>query len=238
LAYEKDFAEKEILIINNDQTEEQGIKELADRYPVQIITSLGNIGFAAAANQAARQATGQVLFFVNPDTKWHQSVLPTIHSHFADQQLGVLGIGLCSQEHVFEQGNGGSFLSWSNLIQVKRRDDRENGLVREVDWVSGGSLAASRQVYVATHGFDEQFFMYFEDMDFCKRVKTSGYSVILDQSVSLIHFGGKSHTSKKSQKHIYDTSLYLYVHKHWPLVARVPFALLHKIYRLLYPYGR
>ena len=237
-SHEVDYKNKEIIVINNDESENVAIQALAELYLVKLIPSPGNIGFAKAANKAAQSATGEMLFFVNPDTKWHQPVLNVIQKHFTDATQGVVGIGLCSQSHVFEKGNGGAFLSWGNLLSLKKKEKPQEQSVKEVDWVSGGALACTKKEFISLGGFDEQFFMYFEDMDFCKKIRSHGKKVLLDQSVSLIHFRGKSHSSKRSQKHIYDVSLHSYVRKHWPLVLGIPFLFIHTIYRFLYPYGR
>jgi GT2 family glycosyltransferase len=281
--YEHGFLDKEVLIINNDQSEEEELRRVAEKYSVTLLASPGNVGFATAANQAAVAASGELLFFVNPDTEWREPLFSKIQEHFTNQTLGVLGIGLCSQEGLLEKGNGGNFLSWKsffikgikpqskpwtrgpfvashgvlNLCYPSLFGNKKSFLfhslqtvinkeppggskkqIQEVAWVSGGALACRRESFTALKGFDQRFFMYFEDMDFCKRAKESGLSVLLDQSIALIHFRGKSHSSKKSQKKIYDTSLYLYIHKHWSPVERLPFLFLHKIYRFLYPYGR
>jgi GT2 family glycosyltransferase len=235
---EQGFTEKEVIVINNDHSEELEMKRIQEKYEVVLLSSNGNIGFAAAANQAAEKASGGLLFFVNPDTKWREPLLSKIYKHFENQTLSILGVGLCSPEGFLEKRNGGSFFSWRSFFINDECQGANKKHIQEINWVSGGALVCRPKLFSQLKGFDERFFMYFEDMDFCKRAKEQGFLTFLDQSLCLTHFRGRSHSSKKSQKRIYDQSLYLYVEKHWPLVARIPFLLVHKIYRFFYPYGR
>jgi GT2 family glycosyltransferase len=93
--------------------------------------------------------------------------------------------------------------------------DRQYSKVQEVGWVTGACLMMRRDVFEQIDGFDENFFMYFEDKDICKRVKEIGYKVIYYPKTTIIHLlGGSSHGIKKSVSKYYRDSQLYYYQKH------------------------
>ena len=86
------------------------------------------------------------------------------------------------------------------------------------DWVTGAALMIRRELFESVKGFDERYFMYFEDIDLCKRVKSNGYGILYYPKTSLVHLGGKSYQKKdsnivfeyrRSQLRFYDKQLTL-----------------------------
>lgn len=219
----------EVIIVNNDQNEKKKIEELGEKYQARILEAFHNPGFGAAVNLGAEQSRGNLLFCINPDTEWKESFFPAILEQFKERQdIGVIGIQLISPIGTPESKEvntilGSRGLPWSSSV---------------LHWVSGGALFIPKTLFREVGGFDERFFMYFEDMDLCVRVQKAGHCVLFDKAHAIIHLGGKSHITKKSQKEVYDRSLYLYSKKHWPLAISFIFRILHPFYRFLFPYGR
>ena len=222
----------EVIIVNNDQSEEEAIRALGVQFGAHIETAFQNPGFGAAANIGAERAVGRLLFFVNPDTEWQTGFFEEAGDFFKnDTQLGALGVQLVSSEGVWEQHNAGSDLTPISLFSCA--DKRSC-----IEWLSGGALFVPKKVFQELGGFDERFFLYFEDMDFCLRLRKKGYRLKLFSQKQLIHLGGKSHADKRSQKKFYDQSFYWYTKKHWPLFPYVVLRVLHPVYRFFFPYGR
>jgi GT2 family glycosyltransferase len=73
----------------------------------------------------------------------------------------------------------------------------------DVDWVQGSALMARRSVYEQIGGLDEEFFMFSEELDWCKRAKDAGWRVVYVGAAQIIHHGGKSTEQIASRKHIY-----------------------------------
>lgn len=222
----------EVIVVNNDEQEKNTLEALQQKYPLHIIEAFHNPGFAASANKGAEEARGNILFFVNPDTKWQESFFQeAVQVLNNTPHLGALGIQLISPTGIFEGQNTGKHFSFLGIFQKNERS-------QEVDWLSGGALFVHKNIFQKLGGFDKQFFMYFEDMDFCLRLQKEGYQLKLHTEKKIMHLGGKSHRSKRIQKKIYDQSLYRYTKKHWPFYQHLLFHILHPCYRFFFPYGR
>jgi GT2 family glycosyltransferase len=142
-----------------------------------------------------------------------------------------VGVQMVSSEGISEVHNAGKFFTLQNFLRLGSNE-------KSVEWLSGGAFFIPKKVFQELQGFDERFFMYFEDMDICLRLQKKGYKVLLHTEQELIHLGGRSHKTKKSQKKVYDQSLYKYTKKHWPFFQYVFFRIAHPVYRFLFPYGR
>ncbi len=224
----------EIIVVNNDRNEKKEIDELCKKYGAERIEAFQNPGFGSSINTGAAKAQGEILFFINPDTRWKSPFFPTVLDKFhSNKNIGALGIQLVSPEGVPESIKEGKVFSLSMMSFVSGTDTPPRSA-----WVSGGALFIPKHIFQEVGGFDERFFMYFEDMDLCFRLQKQGYEIVFQDNCQIIHLGGKSHVTKASQKQIYDRSLYLYTKKHWSPFTHFFFRVFHPFYRLLFPYGR
>lgn len=222
----------EVIVVNNDKGEKELIEALQKKYPIRIFEAFHNPGFGASANAGAREAKGEILFFINPDTQWQKPLFQEITRVFENNSaLGALGLQLISPKGEPETKSAGNFFVFPKFFSHPRREEK-------VEWVSGGALFVPINIFQELKGFDERFFMYFEDMDFCLRLQQKGYRIVLSPDQQLIHLGGKSHVTKKTQKAIYDRSLYEYTKKHWSSFQYLLFRFMHPCYRFFFPYGR
>lgn len=226
----------EVIVVNNDRNEKKEIDELCKQYGAECIEAFQNPGFGSSINTGAAKARGEILFFINPDTQWKNPffpiVLDTLHTN---TNIGALGIQLVSLEGVPESTKAGRAFSLAITTFVPGAG---TGTPFSSAWVSGGAMFIPKHIFQEVGGFDERFFMYFEDMDLCLRLQKQGYEIVFQDDCQIIHLGGKSHITKASQKQIYDRSLYLYTQKHWSPFTHFLFRVLHPFYRLTFPYGR
>jgi GT2 family glycosyltransferase len=220
----------EVIMVNNDISEKEDLQELQQEFPQVTVLISENKGFGAGANKGALEARGDLLFFVNPDTRWNDPFFSWAEKQFLeDAYLGALGIKVCLPSGEEEPASWGEALRLRTLVGSRQK---------RLDWVSGAAVFVSREAFFSVGGFDERFFLYFEDMDLCVRLGQSGYDIQRSSHHSLTHYSGKSHSSRKLQKKFYDDSLYAYVQKHWPSVPAALFCLVHPLYRYFSPYGR
>lgn len=221
----------EVIIVNNDQNEQEAIIPIAQKYNATVLEAFHNPGFGTSANTGANRARGEILFFINPDTEWKEPFFESIQKKFSESKdLGAVGVQLVNPKGVPEEQGIHSRFLFPNPFRKKEK--------KNIEWLSGGALFIPKNIFLSVAGFDENFFMYFEDMDLCSRIQKSGHTLALHQDQELIHFGGQSHRTKKSQKKVYDQSLYRYTRTHWPLWQHVCFRILHPLYRFFFPYGR
>ncbi|OGI31569.1 MAG: hypothetical protein A3G09_04620 [Candidatus Moranbacteria bacterium RIFCSPLOWO2_12_FULL_48_12] len=211
----------EIIAVNNDPAESAAFQALKQIFPLLLIESGENSGFSRGNNLGARQARGRILGFINPDVLWTGVHLQKIAQVFdKDTRIGVLGMTLLDTKRRPEAWSSGkepslTTLFLNNFFPARRaaRQEREPFFP---DWVSGGALFIRKELFAEIGGFDERFFLYFEDVDLCKEVRHRGFSVARHPEFSLIHLGGKSRESRRLQKKYYALSQREYFRKHRP----------------------
>ncbi len=185
-------------------------------FPIRILC-LRNVGFAAAANAGAAQAHGAFLLFVNPDAVITPGSLRAFVESFQDPRVHVVGGVLQDRENVPEPLVGAPYPSLRRTLASHgalrlRETFSENALV-SVPWVSGGLLGVRRDVFRARRGFRERFFLYFEDVDFCRRVRLQRGWVLQNPGVRAFHRRGQS-TQAAARRRAYDVSQQRYFSTH------------------------
>lgn len=205
----------EVLVVNNDFSERKTLIDLSFHFPFRLIQSEKNDGFGAGCNRGAREARGKIVGFINPDTIWTKKCLEEMESFFYEHKgLGILGMVLYNEEGKEEKE---SFGKAPTLLSLVRKNIFGLSYRTEtLDFVSGGAFFISKRLFDQINGFDEDFFLYFEDVDLCQRVKKAGFSLIRENTFPLLHLGGKSQTEKREQKRLFYASQQKYFCKHRP----------------------
>lgn len=214
LASPKNNHHFEFIILNNETAPlELPIFEKKPR----IIQSDHNLGFGAANNLAAKKVTGELLFFLNPDTEFiNDSVLEIIDYILNNNKIGAISPKLIipkenrSQPWTCGKKTGILNIFFRNTIGKpwNKKD------VAEVDWLSGTALLVRKSDFEKIGGFDNKFFMYFEDQDLCLRLKGLGKKIIFYPKAKLLHHNGKSWDQKAEQKKYYYKSQDYFFQKH------------------------
>jgi len=208
----------EIVIVNNDEKEK--LEKIKTQFPkVVLINSPKNNGFGVACNLGANHSQGDLLFFLNPDTEILSNNLSVLLDKFIkNEKIGVLGPKLVTTEGKIQPWCAGKDFSFWELIKnnfgvIASRKIWESESEIQADWVSGAALLMRRELFDKIGGFDENFFMYGEDVDLCRRIREKKYEVRLCPQVSILHWGGKSQRNFLKQKQRYFKSLYYYLKK-------------------------
>ena len=179
----------ELVVVDNGSTDGSAAF-IASNYPqVKLICNDQNTGFAAACNQGAAQSGGEVLVFLNQDTRVEQGWLDGLVAGLSANERVALTTGkvllmsqperihLCGQE-VHYTGlvfGRGYLLPATSMSQVC-----------SIDAVSGAYFAIRREVWESLGGFDETFHMYYEETDLCWRAHMAGYSCRYEPD-SIVH---------------------------------------------------
>lgn len=216
--------EHEIIVVNNDENniETHCDASLQDGN-IRIINTGKNIGFGAACNLGARMAQGEILCFLNPDTEIVSNNIKILLDEFdKENKLAIIGPklvvetsrrGVLAQEWI--AGKKVTLLSTllNNLGYKRDKKIWESKASVECAWVTGAAMFIKKDIFQKLGGFDEKFFMYFEDIDLCKRARQLGCKILYFPDFQIKHFGGKSFLSKAKQKSHYHTSQYIYFKK-------------------------
>jgi GT2 family glycosyltransferase len=229
-----DHIDREIIIVDNE-----GAGSLAsfedEKAGIRVIAAPKNNGFGAGNNLGNTQAAGEIILFLNPDVELISENIEHVLEQFKkDPRIGIVGSKLTLPDGGVQNWSCGREMSLiqltrNNLKLFNSRQPWHNKENTKVDWVSGTALFIRKELFDKINGFDEKFFMYFEDMDLCARARKQGYQVIYFPSFSILHFGGKSYLDKQKQKSDYYNSLEHYFHKHHGPIKGNVIKLLRKI---------
>jgi GT2 family glycosyltransferase len=184
-----------------------------------VIDNGGNIGFAAGNNTGVPHAKGRYILFLNPDTIVHPQTLSRM-VQFMDEQPKA-GAATCNVEiptgGIDESSHRGfptpwnAFSHFSGLEKIFPKSRLFGGYIQgwknmkqphEVDAISGAFLFVRREVGEQIGWWDEDYFFYGEDLQFCYNVRKAGYKIYYVPEVSILHYGGVSSGIKKISQHI------------------------------------
>lgn len=204
------------------------------QWPTVRVMELGaNRGFSFANNKALNAARGRYVLLLNPDTVATPGSIDELIA-FADARadVGVVAPRLLNVDST-DQGTARAFPTpaaalfgrhslltrlfpnnpWSRRYLVGRQHAGDQPF--EIDWVSGACMLVSRRAIDAAGSLDEGFFMYWEDADWCRRIKHAGYRVFCVPTASVIHLdGSRARRLPAYQVWAFHSSAYRYYSKH------------------------
>lgn len=177
---------------------------------VQLRKNGKNLGFSVAVNQGIRRGTAEFVILLNPDSKVHRSLLIDAIDYMRQcPDIAILGPRIFDEDGSV-QGSARSFptpltalFGRQSLISRLFPDNRitranllslqsDGRTPMEVDWVSGACMLVRRKAIQSAGYLDERFFMYWEDTDWCQRMREKGWRVVYYPLASVVHLVGKS----------------------------------------------
>ena len=213
------------------------VEMVRERYPwVKFLPQSANIGFTRGNNLGLAAAQGRYLMLLNPDTEIvGDALLCMVHYLDEHPRVGVVGPNTRNADGSAQSTRRRfpTFITalfestWLQPIAPRQvldyyyARDIADGDTAEVDWVQGSALMMRRKVYGQIGGLDEQYIMFSEEMDWCKRARNVGWRVVYLGGARIVHHGGKSTEQVSAMAHIYfQTSKIRYFRKfHGPLAA-------------------
>lgn len=215
----------EIIVVDNNSTD-GSCSMLHKNFPdVQLIANIENVGFSKANNQGVRKTCGEYILILNPDTVIAEDTLEKIID-FAEKQsnLGALGAR-------FIDGSG-EFLPECkrNIPTVKIASQKIRGNskkyyanhiseneIAKIEILTGAFMFIKRDTFLKIEGFDEDYFMYGEDIDLCYKLLNKGYQNFYFGTSTIIHYKGESTIKNISNfKHFYGAMQIFYA-KHFKI---------------------
>jgi N-acetylglucosaminyl-diphospho-decaprenol L-rhamnosyltransferase len=222
----------EVFIVDNESSD-GSLDFLVPLFPeFHFIKNSKNTGFARANNQALQCCTGEYILFLNPDTILAEDTLDLCISFFQTTPgCGALGIRMVdgSGEFLPESKRGfpdalTSFYKMSGLSRLFPRSKTlaayysghlSHRTTQAVDILSGAFMMVRKPVLDKTGGFDEQFFMYAEDIDLSYRISKAGYRNYYFAETTIIHFKGESTRKDAAYVKSFYGAMKLFIKKHF-----------------------
>jgi GT2 family glycosyltransferase len=197
----------EVLVVDNSPDDKtlcavNSFISTSPQLPVRVIKPETNVGFARACNLGATHASGQFLFLLNPDTRLLNNAAellagcleshpkasaagPAIFDH--DGRISITCRNLPNLGRIILDATG-----LDQFFGAYRLTRFSHDVARPVDQIIGAALLVPRRLYNSLGGMDERFFVYFEEVDFCKRLKEAGGEIWFWPGAKVQHLSGQS----------------------------------------------
>ncbi len=243
----------EVIVVDNASSD-GSVAMIEEEFPqVRLLANSENVGFTVGNNQGIAVSRGRYILLLNPDTEIVGDTLPTMVEYMDNHPpVGALGPQLLNPDWSIQSSRrrfptmATAFLESTILHQwfpdnaVLRHYyilDRPDGEIQEVDWVTGACLLTRREAIEEVGLLDEGFFMYSEELDWCRRARERGWKVIYLPTARVIHHGAQSSEQVKSFQHIqFQRSKIRYFRKHhglWQAEVLRLFILTTYLYQLI-----
>ena len=222
----------EVIVVDHSSSPRE-LARIQGRYPaVRLFPVDGNPGFSAGVNAGSRLAAGRHFLILNPDARVEpgavEAMVDYLDSHPRTAVVGArvkdpdgtvqrsarrfptMLTGLAGRSSLFTRMWPGNPLSRRDLLT-----DAPTTAPSEVDWVAGSCMAVEADAFAKVGGMDEQFFLYWEDADLCKRLKEAGWRTVYLPSAGVVHDVGRSRQHARAlSARAFHRSAYLYFAKH------------------------
>ncbi len=220
----------DVIIVNNDTQKLHIPKYTFRKQKVYEVNE--NIGYARANNIGLAHATTDYICFLNPDTHSFDVHFTTITQHIDDTTIASPQI--LSDDGAAQQWSAGDAITLWGIIKNNigiYKKPWHSTVKTPVHWVTGAALCAKKHFLEQLNGFDEDFFLYFEDVDLCTRAQNLYGDVLYIPTIQVHHSSGcSSKNTHKTQKECYYKSQDLFFAKHHGPVQKR----LLQIFRLLH----
>lgn len=215
LFLEEDIQEDraEVIVVDNN-SEDNTVPLVKKIKNITLLENKTNLGFSKGINRGVSVAKSNYVVIINPDTELKEGNFYKVLEQFKnDEKLAVIGGKIIGKNDKYEK-SAGKFLKTFEIMlmslgldevfEVRFSPDK----LQEVDFVSGAFMIIKKSIFDELSGFDENLFMYVEDMEFCYRVKKAGYKVIFDPNIIIFHNSHGSSSRGFAIKNIYIGLLY------------------------------
>lgn len=192
---------------------------VATEFPqVVLIAATENVGFPRGNNMGIAKAHGRYILLLNPDTILHEGALAYMVDYLENHlDAGVVGAQLLNEDGSVQSSRRRfptlttAFFesTWlqahapQRILNSYYALDIADDQTAEVDWVMGACLMTRQEIAQTIGGLDEGYFMYSEELDWCRRIKMAGWRVVYLPAAQVTHYQGKSSEQVVAQRHIY-----------------------------------
>ncbi len=222
-----------VIVVDNASADGSAAMVRAEFPAVELIANTDNRGFAAACNQGIAASKEDFIFILNPDTLITTAALQTLLDVMqAEPRTGACGPRIVNPDGslqpscrrfptlprlLLDEFGLGKLFPHSKLFGGYRMTWWAHDQLREVDQLMGAALLLRRAALEQVGTFDERFFMYYEEVDLCLRLRDAGWKVLFVPAAEVMHHGGQSARQVLAEATLYRyRSLCAFYRKHYP----------------------
>jgi len=202
----------EAIVISNSEYDDKGIKAITQAVPdARVIINDFNSGYAGGVNRSLQEIDSPYVFLLNPDGLFIDNgmkvLLDEMESH---PEIAAIGPKVVDEDNIVQPScrrfpkpftfllvrSFFRHLPWAS--SERRRylmEDFDRADKKEVDWVSGGAMLLRYDAIKQVGGMDERYFLYMEDVDWCRQMGEAGWKVMYDPRATVLHAGRHSSIS-------------------------------------------
>ena len=199
---------------SHDDTPNMVRREFPD---VQLIARSDNVGFPKGNNLGLEVANGRYLLLLNPDTIVHKNALQTMFAYMENNEtVGMVGAQLLNADGSHQSSRRRFPTFWTGLFESTWLEsfapksilnayyvkDSGNDETADVDWVMGACMFVRREAFERVGWMDEDYFMYSEELDWCRRMKEADWRIVYLPTAKVTHLVGKSSEQAVTHRHI------------------------------------
>lgn len=212
----------ELIISSNSLYPIDKQEELKHQYPfIKWSFNKKNGGFAYGMNEGLKVAKGDILVVMNPDVKLITSIDAMVDYLHRHPEVGIIAPKIVDDEGIIQDSFRHFITPWGFIIRhIDRIIHKSRIHVRDFkeavkgDWVIGAFMMCRRDFYEKVGGLSDDYFMYCEDMDWCKRAHQAGYDVVYFPETVIEYKGTRSARRSYKYAHIFVSSLFTYWRKY------------------------
>ncbi|MGW3542870.1 glycosyltransferase [Nocardia niigatensis] len=226
-------------VIGIDNVSVDRSADIVEEFGGRVIRNARNVGLAAAINQGAAATSAEWILVANPDTQLTRgSIAALVETAKSDERIGMIGPRIARLDGtLYPSGRRFPSLAvgiahallggaWPGNPATPRYFGKPVTEVSDVDWISGCCMLFRREAFDAVGGFDDRYFLYFEETKMALDMHRGGWRVVLDPSVEIRHREGGSMRSAPFRKirthHLSALRFYCDFHKGSPWIMLAP----------------
>jgi len=183
-----------LLTLNLDET--LPFEKTEFSFPIRVFRNAVPLGFAANHNQAFTNSTGQFFCVLNPDIRLGSDPFQILLKCFEDSSVGAAAPLVLGENGAIEDSvrrfPGPLKILCKAFGGCKGSDYKIGDELVYPDWAGGMFLLIPRDVYAKVGGFDQRYFLYYEDVDLCARLRLMGYEIVMSPHVQVTHLAQRS----------------------------------------------
>lgn len=230
--FDNSILNKVIVVDNDSEDNSLELVEALNYEKLEIIKNQDNLGFGKACNIGAKNSQSDFILFLNPDAMVYEDTFQKLFDYIEKndtKDVAVYGVQLIGDDGKVQRNCAkvpslSSFINRSlglnklnpKLFPSYTMQDWDHLDTREVDQVMGAFFMIKKDIFEKLNGFDERFFVYYEELELSKRIKDIGYKTIFVAQAQAYHKGGGTSEQVKAKRLFYNTrSRLIYGFKHF-----------------------
>ena len=223
--FEQNFTDYELIVVDNNSNDGSA-EYIKENFPnITLIENPKNLGFAGGNNTGIKACSGKWIFFLNNDTVLEKNCLDFLTKHIKTEQLVLMPLMLKADSPEFVDSAGDMLYPWGYAYRYNNVPANKFLESKEIALACCGAAMFNRELVEKLNGFDEDFFLYYEDVDLSLRARHLGAKVWLVPQAKVFHKGSAT-VGKKTQSRLYyiERNRFFTKLKNFPLSTLIKYA--------------